>query len=245
LSIAASLLVVGAIALLLYRPNHAGNDYGNNVVWKTTNVPMGRKGKVTLTDGSSIELNGGASISYPDCFVASERTIKLLRGDAFFAITKDAHHPFIVQTANNTRIKVLGTRFNVKQNDYKSRIEITLNSGKISFERDGKPAQLLFPGQRLYYSCVSNTISTLLKVDTSDTNAWRKNILLFKDTPIPQALYEIEQFYGVKFKNQKIYDSQLISAQFENEPLSRVLMLLGKSTKLDFYQNGTIIHINR
>jgi transmembrane sensor len=125
-AIAASLLIAVAVALLFYRVNLAGNDPGNNIVWKTTKIPMGRKGKVTLTDGSTIELNGGASIGYPDRFLYGERTIKLLRGDAFFSITKDARHPFIVKTGNNTRIKVLGTRFNVKQNKYASRMEITL-----------------------------------------------------------------------------------------------------------------------
>jgi len=245
LGIAASVLIACAVTILFNRHGaEQGVSTASSVTWKTTAVPMGQKAKVILPDGSTIELNGGSAISYPERFT-SERTIKLMKGDAFFMVTKDTKHPFVVKTGNNSQIKVLGTHFNVKQNRHESRIEITLNSGKISFERSGKQVQLLSPGQQLCYFPASDDISKPVAVDTTETNAWRKNILLFKETPVAQVLNELEQFYGVTFKNREHDKQQLISAQFENEPLSRVLTLLEKSARLNFTQKGKTIYIHQ
>jgi len=245
LGIAASLLMTCVLAFLFYYYSPKANPVlESHTVWKTTTTPMGQKAKVMLPDGSTIVLNGGSAISYPERF-ASERTVKLLRGDAFFMVTKDTQHPFVVKTGTTSQIKVLGTHFNVKQNRHKSRIEITLNSGKISFERSGKQAQLLLPGQQLRYFPLSDAISQPVRVDTTETDAWRRNILLFKETPVAQVLDELEQFYGVTFKNRVHDKQQLITAQFENEPLSRVLTLLEKSAKLNFTQKGKTIYIDK
>ena len=243
-AIAASVLLIGFVAVLF---NHYKTEgiapIERQIIWETTTTAMGQKAKVSLPDGSTIELNGGSIVSYPDHFTA-ERTIKLLQGDAFFMVTKDTAHPFVVETGNSSRIRVLGTHFNVKQNKSKSRMEITLNSGRISFERRGKPAQLLLPGQQLHYLSASNAISKPIEVDTTETDAWRKNILLFKEAPLGQVLFELEQCYGVTFKNSTNENQQLITAQFENEPLSRVLTLLKKSMKLNFIQKGKTIYIH-
>lgn len=245
MGIAASLLIACAVIVLFdHRSSEQKTNLKSYATWKTTATPMGQKAKVILPDGSTIALNGGSAISYPERF-ASERTVKLLRGDAFFMVTKDAQHPFVVKTGNTSQIKVLGTHFNVKQNRHQSRIEITLNSGKISFERSGKQAQLLLPGQQLRYFPLSDAISQPVGVDTTETDAWRRNILLFKETPVAQVLDELEQFYGVTFKNRVHDKQQLITAQFENEPLSRVLTLLEKSAKLNFTQKGKTIYIDK
>ncbi|SDL34898.1 FecR family protein [Pedobacter sp. ok626] len=245
LGIAASVLIACVFTLFFkyYQPK-VNSEVESHIIWKTTATAMGQKAKLILPDGSTIELNGGSVVSYPEHFT-SERTIKLLQGDAFFMVTKDAKHPFVVKTGNNSQIKVLGTHFNVKQNRHKSRIEITLNSGKISFERKGKLMQLLLPGQQLCYFPASDAISQPVDIDTTETDAWRKNILLFKETPVAQVLNELEQFYGVTFKNRANDTQQLITAQFENEPLSRVLTLLKKAGKLTFTQKGKTIYINK
>lgn len=241
MAIAASLLLSSAVAIcfIQLKERHQKEAFA----WKTTTIPMGQKAKIMLADGSLIELNGGAVLSYPEHFT-TQRTVKLLQGDAFFSIARDEKRPFIVEMDNQSHIKVLGTRFNVKHNNYASRLEITLNSGRISFERKGKPGQLLLPGEQLHYSPVSDVASKPIHIDTLETDAWRTNILLFKDTPIRQVFNELEQHYGISFKNPEVVDYQLINARFNHEPLSKVLDLLERSTKLSFNQKGKTIYIH-
>lgn len=244
-SIAAILVLISsAVGLWHQNETHQSELLSRRLVsWKTIDVPDGQKASVKLTDGSTVELNGGSSFSYPDQFT-NQRVVKLLKGDAFFIITKDQQHPFIVQTDDRSNIKVLGTRFNVKHNSFSSNLEITLNSGKISFERQGYQSQMLRPGEQLHYNLNSYSISVPVAADTLIASGWRKNILVFKDTPIKQMFREIEQCYGVKFMPQKGIKEQFMNAEFTAEPLSSVLNMISTTSKLKFKQIGQNIYVN-
>ena len=66
---------------------------------------------IVLQDGSQIDL--GAASALDVSFSAGERRVRLLTGEAFFTVTKDAARPFVV-AAENGEVKVLGTAFDVK-----------------------------------------------------------------------------------------------------------------------------------
>ena len=52
---------------------------------------------VRLPDGSSVMLNHYSSLSYPEKFQSDKREVEL-NGEAYFEVSKDPKHPFIVQT---------------------------------------------------------------------------------------------------------------------------------------------------
>lgn len=241
-SAAAVLLLIFAVGLWYQRNNHEPIAK-NAISWKVIDVPDGEKATIKLTDGSTISLNGGTTFSYPSRF-ENQRLVKLLKGDAFFVVAKDSKHPFVVQTNNQSNIRVLGTRFNVKNNSFSSTLEITLNSGKISFERTGQKSQLLKPGEQLLYNLKSHSISNPVTVDTLLANAWIENRLIFKDTPIKQVFREIEQAYGVKFVAEASFGHQFMNAEFTREPLSRLLIMISKTSGLKFRQANKIIYVN-
>lgn len=243
LSAAAIVILIASVSIIVNRGSNSDIQVQPIAQWKTTEIPDGQKATVKLPDGSVIELNGGSSFAYPDRF-SNERVVKLIKGDAFFVVSKDPHRPFIVETDDHSRIRVLGTRFNVKNNSFTSNLEITLNSGKISFERRGHEPQLLAPGQQLNYALNTYEITAPFAVDTLMSSAWRKNILIFRDTPIQQVFREIEQAHGVKFVVQKSIKEQLMTAEFTSESLDRILTILGKTSKLKFKQQENRIYVN-
>jgi transmembrane sensor len=65
---------------------------------------------VALPDGSEVILAPDTSIALS--FAAHERRVRLLAGEAFFAVKADAGRPFKVE-ARNVETTVLGTRFDV------------------------------------------------------------------------------------------------------------------------------------
>ncbi len=243
LSAAAVFILISAGTFIFWKNNQARyENTENEIAWHVTDVPFGRKATLKLADGSVIELNGGASLRYPEKFNGL-REVQLIKGDAFFNIKKDPDHQFIVHTSAQSAIKVLGTHFNVKNNYYAGRLEITLNRGSIRFERVGAKPQLIRPGEQIYFTEKSNEITPPKRVDTIQTNAWRKNILLFDKTPIQQVFMEVEQFYGVKFIYEKGLDKIYLNAELNNEPLDRVITLIEKSTKLKLSRNGMKIQV--
>ena len=74
-------------------------------------IPRGETFKVVLSDGTEVLLNSDSRLSYPTVFKGKERVVSL-EGEAYFNVTKNTEHPFIVKSGN-VQVRVLGTEFNV------------------------------------------------------------------------------------------------------------------------------------
>lgn len=95
--------------------------------------------QVTLADGSEVRLNAGGEIR--EEFTAGERRVVLSRGEAHFAVTKDASRPFVV-LAGNLRVRAVGTAFNVHRDE--RRIQVLVTEGRVGLEREApvQPAEV-------------------------------------------------------------------------------------------------------
>lgn len=93
-------------------------------------VPAGSKSKIVLPDGTTVWLNSGSKLAYTGDFGKTSRTI-YLDGEGFFDVTKNKKIAFEVY-AGETRIRVLGTQFNMKAYSIDERKRITLLNGSLS-----------------------------------------------------------------------------------------------------------------
>ena len=101
--------------------------------------PAGKKSIVTLSDGTRIYLNAESEISYASEFTDSLRLVSL-KGEAFFEVQKEGR-PFVVEI-DQTRIRVLGTSFNVNQSN-NGALTVALVTGKVSInDQHGNQMQL-------------------------------------------------------------------------------------------------------
>ncbi|MCC8094346.1 MAG: FecR family protein [Tannerellaceae bacterium] len=74
-------------------------------------APADQRAMVKLHDGTVVWLNAKSTLRYPSTFTSGERRVEL-DGEAFFEVSHEEDHPFIVST-EKLNIKVLGTQFNV------------------------------------------------------------------------------------------------------------------------------------
>ncbi|KAE9646370.1 FecR family protein [Pseudomonas sp. PB106] len=82
--------------------------------------------QVTLPDGSQLELNLNTELSFSN--YKDERRVTLKKGEAFFTVSHDVSHPFIVH-AGEGKIRVTGTRFNVWM--YEDQVRVNLVEGSV------------------------------------------------------------------------------------------------------------------
>jgi transmembrane sensor len=82
--------------------------------------------QVTLNDGSQVELNLNSELSYSN--YKDERRVTLKKGEAFFSVSHDTSHPFVVKAAEG-KIRVTGTRFNVWL--YGDQVRVNLIEGSV------------------------------------------------------------------------------------------------------------------
>ena len=91
---------------------------------------MAETRNVILPDGSSVLLNRHSSLSYPKRFKSDNREVQLT-GEAYFEVSKDQKHPFIVQT-EHINVQVLGTHFNVDAYRNSPEVKTTLLTGSVA-----------------------------------------------------------------------------------------------------------------
>ena len=91
-------------------------------------IPRGETFKVVLSDGTEVLLNSDSRLSYPTVFKGKERVVSL-EGEAYFNVTKNTEHPFIVKSGN-VQVRVLGTEFNMCSYT-PDNVRVTLIEGKL------------------------------------------------------------------------------------------------------------------
>src|SRR5439155_8152 len=108
---------------------------------------------MVLPDGTQVWLNAESRITYSNTFNKSLREVNL-EGEAYFDVTHDAAHPFIVHTSS-IAIKVLGTAFTVKSYASDKTIEATLLRGSIEVVKNNDPSApkvILRPHEKLVFN---------------------------------------------------------------------------------------------
>jgi transmembrane sensor len=76
---------------------------------------------IRLTDGSEVTL--GARTSIDVAFRGDERRVIMSKGEAFFAVSKDSMHPFVV-VVGDKEVRVVGTKFEIHRQDADVRVSV-------------------------------------------------------------------------------------------------------------------------
>lgn len=180
LAIAASLAVLagaGAMTAFLNQP-------------LTFDTQTGEQRTAALDDGSRISLNTDSHVTVK--FARDERAVSLERGEAMFDVAHDAARPFVVR-AGDEQIKALGTSFVVRRDG--DRVRVTLLSGKVEVARVGERSRVLAvlaPGERV--SATPDTVPVLDRPSLDAITAWRRGELRFRDTPLSEAVAEVNRY---------------------------------------------------
>ncbi|MDR1372564.1 MAG: FecR family protein, partial [Dysgonamonadaceae bacterium] len=82
------------------------------IVYKKISTNQGEIKEYTLKDGTHVILNSESRLIIPSDFNGEARNIEMI-GEGFFEVAPNPDKPFIIKN-ENTRIKVLGTSFNIK-----------------------------------------------------------------------------------------------------------------------------------
>lgn len=93
---------------------------------RTWSTGAGEQRTLLLEDGSHVTLNTRTRVEVR--YTRRERALRLLEGEAFFEVAKDAGRPFTVRTALGSA-RAVGTRFNVYLED--ARLAVTIEEGRV------------------------------------------------------------------------------------------------------------------
>jgi ferric-dicitrate binding protein FerR (iron transport regulator) len=216
------------------------------VQYTKTIAPRGQKSRIVLSDGTKVWLNSDTKIKYPGNFSKNHRDV-YLDGEAFFEVSKSEHRPFIVHTSD-LKVKVLGTKFNVKAYADENHIETSLFEGRINLEignsgKSGFIEKEVRPGQSFVYSKTKHQLAAN-RFPKDEIIGWKKNQLIFKDDTFSNLVRKIERWYDVEvvYDEKQFNDRRLTVELYEEERLERLMEIISLALLVDYkYEKGQII----
>lgn len=164
---------------------------------QTVSAALGTVKKITLPDNSVVWLNSGATLRYPEKFAGAERSIALLSGQAFFQITKDSLHPFIVHS-DGLQIQVLGTSFEIIASKDKQFVSVATGKVKVS-KGDTVELGRLIPGKKLTYTNKDDK-AIISAVNQQKVAGWRSRRIELENASFAILAETLETIYGVQVK---------------------------------------------
>jgi len=216
------------------------------LVYNELRIPNGKTFQLELSDGTNVYLNAGTLLKYPVNFIKGKNRQVFLEGEAYFEVTKDTAHPFIV-SANDIDIRVLGTKFNVNSYKESKYINTVLIEGSVAIykENDTKNLTYLTPGHIASWSNLENSIS-IDKVDTKEYTAWIDGKLIFKRRTFAEILKVLERHFDIEIiNNYDSLNSQRFLASFDTESIEQILEYFKKTNDFNFEIISNKIIINQ
>ena len=242
------LVTVGLSILSYYRGYWQGNLELADTLIKVTS-PKGVVSDIQLADGTIITLNGQSTLTYAANFSTTNRCVELV-GEAYFDVTTDVEHPFIVST-DNIDVKVVGTRFSLQSYAEDTQIMLTMDEGKVLVTGHSNTimhelSTSLIKEQQLIVDRKSNEF-TKKNVNPDYYTAWRKGVLYFRNISLGDISKQLERKFNVKIT---FLDANLQSdkyfAQFENgESLEEILDLLSHKNDWKYTVKGHEVEIRK
>lgn len=190
-------------------------------------VPGERK-EVVLPDSSRLWLNAGSSVDYPAVFRGGERNVGLT-GEAFFDVTRDPAHPFVIRTGA-VCTRVVGTTFNIKAYPEDSAIAVSVVTGRVKVSSAHASVDLQ-PDQQAVYGKSDDRLTVRHYPGAGALAAWKDGKLQFRNMRLQEVARTLERRYAVSIRvDGRSGDCPVLHADFdETESVGRILEMLAVS----------------
>lgn len=207
----------------------------------TVTIPPGKSYNITLADGTKVYMYAGSRLTYPIVFSGKERRV-YLEGEAYFKVTKDKEHPFVIST-EKAEAKVLGTELNVSC--YKGEpchVALLTGSVLVSDKKDTRSVKLV-PGQGV---TVKENTPLAISTENMDTYTyWLQGFIYYDDATLAEVTKNIGRWYNVNvvFDNEALKNLKLRYFCQRSESLERAVELLNSYGRFKAIVEGETLHI--
>lgn len=167
-------------------PENQTEDLFNQVI-----IPRGGEYMMQLADGTRVWLNAATEFRYPLAFRGEQRKV-YLKGEAYFEVSKDSLHPFIVM-ADDIQVKVYGTCFNVNNYD-EGKVQTVLVEGAVGMRKQDREVRLK-PGQKGESGGEGIKIS---EVDPYAYVAWKEGNFVFENERLEEVMDKLARWYDIE-----------------------------------------------
>jgi ferric-dicitrate binding protein FerR (iron transport regulator) len=166
-----------------------------------------------------------------------------VEGEAYFEVASDPRTPFVVHTAQAVA-RDRGTKFGIRAYPGASQVEVVVVEGAVDLRATSPDVaasdSLFLVAADLGRLDNAGRLSVEHGVDTATRLAWRTGRLVFRDTPLRDALPQLGRWYDADLQ---LGDSALagypLTASLKGEPLAKVLELIAAALNVRVERRGS------
>lgn len=208
----------------------------------TLSTARGETYQVILPDQSRVWLNALSSITYPSNFASlKERRVKLT-GEAYFEISKDKAHPFVVKTERQ-EVTVLGTHFNINAYADEFETRTTLLEGAVHVASSASQYVVLKPGQQ---SFLKGAFLQTREIDADKEIAWKNGSFRFENEDIESVMRILARWYDLEVRYEGKPSAEVFVGEVSrNKNISQVLKLLDRTGAVHFRVEGKKVTVTK
>jgi transmembrane sensor len=201
----------------------------------------GEQREVTFAGDVAINMNTQTSLAIRPVASAEDR-IELIVGEASFAAPERTVRPLVVLAADG-RMMAQSGRFDVRYTlgGDRAPVSVTCFAGAVRIEHGADVAQLE-PGQRVSYDLAG--LGQISAIDAQVASEWQRGIIEFRDTPLVEAVEEINRYRPgrIVVMNAALGQKQL-SGRFRIDQMNQILVQLERAfgAKLQHLPAGVVL----
>lgn len=244
-------LAAATLALLLAIPASLKIGYDLHkapapVAWNELTVPISQTREVTLPDGTSLVLNAGSRVTWPEAFIGSQREI-FLDGEVVANVAKDPEHPFIIHSGV-ADIQVHGTTFDLKSYRDATMLEVVLMEGSVSMllpAEEGRREVRLVPGDIAQFDRETGDMS-LGRVSPDGFKTFNDNrSFSFINIPLKDIAADLERSFGtpIVVADSKVASNRFLAFFTNGEDLDEILKLLSRNGNLRAVRSDGTVYL--
>lgn len=199
-------------------------------------APAGQHVRLTLNDGTTVELNSKTRISYPALFTGKERRVRL-EGEAMFNVSHDEAHPFIVETYA-CDVEVRGTRFNVIADKNSQEFSTALFEGRVAVRNKMNDEQILMEPNTIVR--LKNGHLQLCHLESHDNYLWTDGIISFSGDDFGQIIDKLRRYFDVNIEIQRNTLPEIKYKRLKvrtSEGVEHILRILQRSSDFTYEYN--------
>jgi ferric-dicitrate binding protein FerR (iron transport regulator) len=233
---------IAAIAVLI---SVGAYHFHTNSSMQTMAAGQDNVKQIVLPDGTKVWLNHSSELKYPEKFTGKNRTVHL-EGEGYFEVTKNAEHPFIVET-KRMEIMVLGTTFNVISPQTTDISSVTLLEGEVKVKGNHQEGTIfLTPGQRAELNPSTHKLQVMNLEQVSLDVVWHNGLIPFHQASIEEIGNVLEQLYHIKVHFNSPAPGKTYSGVLKKQDsIGEMLHLLNHSIPIEYEIKGDEVYITR
>jgi transmembrane sensor len=233
-----TLILISIISVILIQ------KYPKSVKMQEIRVGLAKQDTINLPDGTNVILDAGSALQFPEEFSDTKREI-FLDGEGLFRVTHDPDKPFIIH-ANDARITVLGTEFNVRAWQQHKKVIVAVIQGTVALRDKNSEGEVLITDKQYSILDDSRYPSLPQEWDGRSHISWMQREIYFKGVALREVLEQLQRWYDVTFE---LPDDQTASNSvtvfIRNVPIVENLNLLALVNNFEYEQQDKKIIFSR